>query len=372
MPGDVTAWSQIAASNGTADPSINWQEGQAKSTVNDSARGMMAAIASLISDLFGRNITGGTGNAFTLTAAQVISSYRAGLALLILTNRANTGAATLSVNGGVTRSWTKHGGTAWATGEIQSGSYHLVIYNATNSRFESIWYFPHAHIAADISGLDAYMATTWTLTAGLGLSGGGTGAADRAIALDFTELTEDTAPDFAADYVATYDASGATHKKVRLRAAAPIPPDIILQDSRSSGTASGSASNGSWGTRTLQTTLRDPAGILVSFASNAFTLPAGSYYVEFEAGFCLPTNATGECRARFYNATDAAAVAVGCSSSTGYGNTAHSRGSQVFTIAANKSFRIEDQCNHALINRGQAASFGTNEIYSEIRIWRLA
>lgn len=38
-------WSTTAANNATADPSINWQEGQPPSTVNDSARAMMAAIA---------------------------------------------------------------------------------------------------------------------------------------------------------------------------------------------------------------------------------------------------------------------------------------------------------------------------------------
>ena len=38
-------WSTTAANNATADPAINWQEGQAPSTVNDSARAMMAAIA---------------------------------------------------------------------------------------------------------------------------------------------------------------------------------------------------------------------------------------------------------------------------------------------------------------------------------------
>ncbi|PVX77160.1 hypothetical protein [Paraburkholderia unamae] len=38
-------WSQTAANNATADPAINWQEGQPPSSVNDSARAMMAAIA---------------------------------------------------------------------------------------------------------------------------------------------------------------------------------------------------------------------------------------------------------------------------------------------------------------------------------------
>lgn len=39
-------WSTTAANNASADPSINWAEGQAPSTVNDSARAMMAAVAS--------------------------------------------------------------------------------------------------------------------------------------------------------------------------------------------------------------------------------------------------------------------------------------------------------------------------------------
>jgi len=41
----VGLWSQTAANNATADPAINWQEGQPPSSVNDSARAMMAAIA---------------------------------------------------------------------------------------------------------------------------------------------------------------------------------------------------------------------------------------------------------------------------------------------------------------------------------------
>jgi chorismate mutase/prephenate dehydratase len=42
----VYNWSTTAASNDTADSTINWREAQAPSTVNDSARAMMAAIAS--------------------------------------------------------------------------------------------------------------------------------------------------------------------------------------------------------------------------------------------------------------------------------------------------------------------------------------
>lgn len=43
MP-DISKWSETAASNDSADPNINWLENQLPSTVNNSARAMMAAI----------------------------------------------------------------------------------------------------------------------------------------------------------------------------------------------------------------------------------------------------------------------------------------------------------------------------------------
>jgi hypothetical protein len=58
--------------------------------------------------------------------------------------------------------------------------------------------------------------TTITLSAGIGLTGGGTIAANRTFDLDINGLTADGTPDTAADYVATYDASAGTHKKVLL------------------------------------------------------------------------------------------------------------------------------------------------------------
>lgn len=54
-----------------------------------------------------------------------------------------------------------------------------------------------------------------SVIAGTGLAGGGNIAADRTINLDITELTEDTSPDAANDFLATYDASATTHKKVK-------------------------------------------------------------------------------------------------------------------------------------------------------------
>ena len=53
-------WSQTASSDATADSTINWAEGQAPSSVNDSARAMMAATAKYRDDIAGAIVTGGT------------------------------------------------------------------------------------------------------------------------------------------------------------------------------------------------------------------------------------------------------------------------------------------------------------------------
>lgn len=69
----------------------------------------------------------------------------------------------------------------------------------------------------DLIGYDAnkYVDhTTVSITAGVGLSGGGTIAATRTLDVDVTELTELVTVDPAADFLLIYDASATTHKKV--------------------------------------------------------------------------------------------------------------------------------------------------------------
>ena len=53
-------WSQTPAANATADSTINWQEGQAPSSINDSARAMMAATAKYRDDIAGAILTEST------------------------------------------------------------------------------------------------------------------------------------------------------------------------------------------------------------------------------------------------------------------------------------------------------------------------
>ena len=67
-------WSKTAENNATADPSINWQEGQAPSSVNNSGRAMMASIARHRDDVTGAIVTGGTATAYTVTSYEAFDT----------------------------------------------------------------------------------------------------------------------------------------------------------------------------------------------------------------------------------------------------------------------------------------------------------
>ena len=147
---DINRWSRTAISNATADPDINWQEGQLANTINDSARAVMAALAAFRDDLAGLTVTAGTGNAYTAAVFSNIDAYRTGLAFWCKFDRANTGACTLSVNGLTTVAFTKSDGTDFATGDIKANSTAKIYYNPAVPRFELGISSKHQHDISEI------------------------------------------------------------------------------------------------------------------------------------------------------------------------------------------------------------------------------
>src|SRR6266576_2325747 len=64
MPGEnILDWSITAASNANADSGINFLEGQARASLNDSMRSVMAAVAKNRNLMAGTIVTTGTANA---------------------------------------------------------------------------------------------------------------------------------------------------------------------------------------------------------------------------------------------------------------------------------------------------------------------
>lgn len=130
----VWQWDTTAGSNQTADPNINWQEGQLPSTVNNSARAMMAALKAFIQDQGGYPVLGGSGNAFALTLTQTMPTRTAGLIGFFAT-RTNTAAVTLQVDSTAAAPLRAVSGTELTSGQIVVGRFYIVSWNSTTSEW---------------------------------------------------------------------------------------------------------------------------------------------------------------------------------------------------------------------------------------------
>jgi microcystin-dependent protein len=133
-------WSRTAASNATADSTVNWAEGQAPSTVNDSARAMMASTAAFRDDIAGAITTGGTSTAYTLTTYQVFDSlaHMDGKVVAFTPHTTNTAGSpnvTLNVDGLGAKSIQVNPNVELPAGYLVAGSPYVVIYNASNGVF---------------------------------------------------------------------------------------------------------------------------------------------------------------------------------------------------------------------------------------------
>jgi hypothetical protein len=149
-------------------------------------------------------------------------------------------------------------------------------------------------------------------------------------------------------------------------------PDVIIEDQKSQNTAGGTATSGSWATRTLNTLVRNN-GTLASLSSNQFTLPAGSYYISWSA----PAYYCNYHQTRLQNITDTTTAGVGTSAHSGnaVADTATTRscGAAVVTLAASKAFEIQHQVTvtRATDGFGVAANF-TTEVYGRVEITKVA
>lgn len=128
----VKDWSTTAANNDDADSAINWAEGQAPSTVNNSARAMMAEIAKWFGDTDGTLTTTGSSNAYAVTTNNGYTAYFDGLPLVIEANHTNTGAATINVDTIGAANIKLTDGTDPYADAIQSGGRYFLSYDGTN------------------------------------------------------------------------------------------------------------------------------------------------------------------------------------------------------------------------------------------------
>jgi hypothetical protein len=143
-------------------------------------------------------------------------------------------------------------------------------------------------------------------------------------------------------------------------------PDILIEDRKSSGTAGGTATSGSFEARALNTEVFDRInGAAVAGNQVTLSIP-GTYYFEWES----PVFDVGNHASRLYNVTTSTEVARGSgTTATNSGGVSHGAGTA--TITGPTVFQIESrvQTTKATSGFGSANSFGS-EVYSRLKIWK--
>src|SRR5882724_2797773 len=155
-------WSQTAATNNTIDSTVNWREGQAPSTVNNSARAMMAAIAKWRDDIAGTLTTAGTSTAYTIATSQGLTSLVNGTGLLIQFHTANGASPVINVDSLGSKALTTDGATAVPATALRSGGTYHITYRSAVDKWIVESYFGAAFnetSAPDLTAIEALSTT---------------------------------------------------------------------------------------------------------------------------------------------------------------------------------------------------------------------
>lgn len=144
-----------------------------------------------------------------------------------------------------------------------------------------------------------------------------------------------------------------------------------LRDQKASGVNGGNAVATTWTTRTLNTEVFDPDGI-VALAANQFTLQAGTFLVVGRAPalFCQKyrvrlRDITAGATAGLGSATYAESGAVTCSADS----WVHAR----VTIAVATTYELQYWVANAPgfgVDLGTPTTTGEDEVYGEVWVWR--
>jgi microcystin-dependent protein len=130
-------WLQASGSNANVDATVNWAEGQAPSTVNDSARGMMAAIAKYRDDTAGAIVTGGTSTAYTVSSYQVFDTlvHLNGQMIAFTPHVANGATVTLNVDSLGAKPLRTSPNVELQSGVLIQGTPYIAVYNSADGAF---------------------------------------------------------------------------------------------------------------------------------------------------------------------------------------------------------------------------------------------
>jgi microcystin-dependent protein len=130
-------WSQTASADANADSTINWAEGQAPSSVNDSGRAMMAATAKYRDDIAGAIVTAGTSTAYTVSSFQVFDTlaHLNGQVIAFTPHTTNGATVTVDVDGLGAKPLRTAPNAELPAGVIIQGTPYTAIYSNSDGAF---------------------------------------------------------------------------------------------------------------------------------------------------------------------------------------------------------------------------------------------
>jgi microcystin-dependent protein len=154
-------WSKTAASNATADSTVNWAEGMAPSAVNDSGRAMMASTAAFRDDIAGAIATGGTSTAYTVTSYQVFDTlaHLNGQIIAFTPHTTNGATVTLNVDGLGAKPLRSAPSVELPAGVLVQGTPYVALYNSSDAAFYLQGFFGNPY-SVPIGGVLPYTGTT--------------------------------------------------------------------------------------------------------------------------------------------------------------------------------------------------------------------
>jgi microcystin-dependent protein len=149
-------WSQTASADANADSTINWAEGQAPSSVNDSARAMMAATAKYRDDIAGAILTSGSSTAYAVSSFQVFDTlaHLNGQVIAFTPHTTNGATVTLNVDSLGAKPLRTSPGVELLAGTIIQGTPYLANYNNTDGAFYLQGFFGSPYNIPLFGGMD--------------------------------------------------------------------------------------------------------------------------------------------------------------------------------------------------------------------------
>ena len=155
-------WSQTASSDATADNTINWAEGQSPSSVNDSARAMMAAIAKYRDDIAGAIVTGGSSTAYTISSFEVFDTlaHLNGQMIAFTPHVTNVDMVTLNVDGLGAKPLRSAPGVEVVAGTLVQGTPYIALYSNTDGAFYLRCFYSSPYNVPFLGGMDYWDTVT--------------------------------------------------------------------------------------------------------------------------------------------------------------------------------------------------------------------